>query len=114
MDAFDCSECKLRIVTVEGEIKLLAQKQKAFEDNQKEFKTSISSLNKTISELNETLSEDNGKKDGILSTLKVIWWVFGSLIVAGIIGFATIISQLRTDVEVLKYQEGSKYEHRPN
>lgn len=61
-----------------------------------------SKLNLTLIALNLTLAEANGKKEGMKTTIKIIWGTVGSSLIGAIIAGSVLIVQMNSQIAVLE------------
>lgn len=87
-----------------ADIKVLEERQKGDKEIINKLNTQMERLSETIAVLNDTIISMNGKAQGISMTMKMVWALIGTSLVAVIFACGNAIIDLKTEVAVLKSQ----------
>jgi len=98
----DIHKLQLDMVEMKGDVKLINKTLESQKLQQEKTSKSQEDLTTAINQLINTLAEENGRKEGVRTTIKIIWGTIGSLIIALIIAGSTLIVNMKSELEVLQ------------
>ena len=101
MENLDCYSCQIKIERMDGQLKLVNQKQETYEKNQNKLETILNTIDTTLGELKEVIATSNGKKEGVEESKKNYRLIYGSLATAIILGAGSSIISLNSKVAVI-------------
>ena len=80
----------------------MEERQNTDRENTRKQNDQVMRLTKSLNTLNTTISNANARAQGVSSTVKWVWTLFGTLLIAVILSGASSHIKLREEVAVLK------------
>jgi len=104
MESYDCSSCKIQLVKLDGEVKLIHEKHNTLQRDHNEISDTLKTLNKSVNELVKAIATSEGKKEGIDENKRNNRMLYGGLITALVIAFISTTISLNNKVSVMTEQ----------
>jgi len=98
----DIHRLQLDMVELKGDVKFIKQIQEEQSKQQEKTSKSQDDLTKAINSLITTIATENGRKEGVRTTIKIIWGFVGSLILAVIITGSSLLINMKSELDVLQ------------
>jgi len=98
----DIHRLQLDMVELKGDVKFIKQIQEEQSKQQEKTSKSQDDLTKAINSLITTIATEKRSKEGVRTTIKIIWRFVGSLILAVIITGSSLLINMKSELDVLQ------------